>query len=72
MNLTLRKFSDTLEKFGVVIIDPQGEKFNPDRHNAVSMADTGEFEPGVVMSVLQKGYELNGRLVRPAMVVVSK
>jgi molecular chaperone GrpE len=71
MNLTLKKFTDSLEKFGVVIVDPLGESFNPERHEAVSMADTDEFESGVVMLVLQKGYELNGRLVRPARVVVA-
>ncbi len=72
MNLTLKKFTDTLEKFGVEVIDPQGEKFNPDRHDAVSMAESDEYESGNIMSVLQKGYELNGRLIRPAMVVVVK
>ena len=72
MHLTLKKFTDTLEKFGVVVVDPKGQKFNPDRHDAVSMADSEEYDSGIVMSVLQKGYELNGRLVRPAMVVVSK
>jgi molecular chaperone GrpE len=72
MNLTLKKFTDTFEKFGVQVVDPQGEKFNPDLHDAVSMAETDEVESGNVMSVLQKGYELNGRLIRPAMVVVAK
>jgi molecular chaperone GrpE len=72
MNLTLKKLLDVLEKFGVAVVDPAGEKFNPDKHDAVSMAETDEHESGTVMSVLQKGYELNGRLVRPAMVVVSK
>jgi molecular chaperone GrpE len=72
MNLTLKMFTTTLEKHGVVVLEPQGEKFTPDKHNAVSMAESSEFESGLVMSVLQKGYELNGRIVRPAMVVVSK
>lgn len=72
MNLTLKKLMDVLEKFGVMALDPLGDKFNPDQHDAVSMADSEEHEPGTVMSVLQKGYELNGRLVRPAMVVVTK
>ncbi|NNE38007.1 MAG: nucleotide exchange factor GrpE [Gammaproteobacteria bacterium] len=72
MNLTLKKFTDIMEKFGIEVIDPQGEKFNPDRHNAVSMAESDEYESGNIMSVLQKGYELNGRLIRPAMVVVVK
>jgi len=72
MNLTLKKFTDTLEKFGVVVVDPQGEKFNPEQHNAVSMADTAGVKSGIIITVLQKGYELNGRLIRPAMVVVAK
>ena len=72
MNLTLKKLLDVLEKSGVTVVDPLGDKFNPDQHDAVSMADSEEHEPGTVMSVLQKGYELNGRLVRPAMVVVTK
>ena len=72
MDLTLKKFISAMEKFGVEVINPQGEKFNPDKHDAVSMSATDEFESGVVISVLQKGYELNSRLIRPAMVVVSE
>lgn len=71
MQLTLKKFADSLEKAGVVAVDPQGEKFNPERHSAVSMVAVEGTDPGTVINVLQKGYELNGRLVRPAMVVVS-
>lgn len=71
MQLTLKKFADSLEKAGVITVDPQGEKFNPDRHSAVSMVAAEGTEAGTVINVLQKGYELNGRLVRPAMVVVS-
>jgi molecular chaperone GrpE len=72
MNLTLKKFGDSLEKAGVLAINPTGEKFNPDRHSAISMTEVAGTEAGTVITVLQKGYELNGRLVRPAMVVVSK
>ncbi|MGK0298289.1 MAG: molecular chaperone GrpE [Gammaproteobacteria bacterium] len=72
MDLTLKMLTDTLEKFGVSVVNPQGEKFSPDKHEAISMAESEEFDAGVVMSVFQKGYELNGRLVRPAMVIVSK
>jgi len=72
MELTLKKFGDSLEKFGAVVVDPDGEKFNPEKHDAVSMTEAEGVEPGTVISVLQKGYELNGRLVRPAMVVVAK
>lgn len=72
MNLTLKKFGDSLEKAGVLAINPTGEKFNPDRHSAISMTEVAGTEAGTVITVLQKGYELNGRLVRPAMVIVSK
>ena len=72
MNLTLKMFAAAMEKFGVKTIDPQGEKFNPEQHEAVSMTEMEGFESGTVITVMQKGYELNGRLVRPAMVVVAK
>jgi molecular chaperone GrpE len=72
LELTLRMLSAAFEKFGVKAIDPQGEKFNPDRHEAVTLQLVEGVEPGMVTSVMQKGYELNGRLVRPAMVIVSK
>ena len=72
MDLTLKKFRDTLGKFGVTEIDPAGEKFDPERHEAVSMQDGTGAQAGTVLTVMQKGYELNGRLVRPAMVVVAK
>ncbi len=71
MHLTLKKLGDSLEKVGVVAISPAGEKFNPEKHSAVSMTRAEGAESGKVITVLQKGYELNGRLVRPAMVVVS-
>ena len=72
MDLTLKKFLDTLEKFGVSAIAPQGDRFNPEKHEAVSMQDAEGMESGTVVTVMQKGYELNGRLVRPAMVIVAK
>lgn len=72
MDLTLKMFHDTLEKTGVSIIHPQGEKFDPEKHEAVSMQEIEGTQSGTVMTVMQKGYELNGRLVRPAMVVVAK
>jgi len=71
MHLTLKKLGDSLEKAGVVALSPAGEKFNPEKHSAVSMTKAEGTESGKVITVLQKGYELNGRLVRPAMVVVS-
>ncbi|HEY7798030.1 MAG TPA: nucleotide exchange factor GrpE [Hyphomonadaceae bacterium] len=72
MDLTLKMFLDSLARFGVTPIDPAGEKFNPDRHQAVSVEEAEGREAGTIVSVVQKGYELNGRLVRPAMVVVAK
>ena len=72
MNLTLKMFNGAMEKFGVKEIDPQGEKFTPEQHEAISMQEIEGTESGTVVSVMQKGYELNGRLVRPAMVVVAK
>ena len=72
MNLTFKLFASTLEKFGVKVIDPKGEKFNPELHEAVSMQEAENTEAGTVITVMQKGYELNGRLIRPAMVVVTK
>lgn len=70
--LTLKMFSDCVEKFGIQSIDPKGEKFDPEFHQAMSIQETNEHKPDTVMAVMQKGYLLNGRLVRPAMVVVSK
>jgi molecular chaperone GrpE len=72
MELTLKMFNSVMEKFGVKTIEPQGEKFNPEQHEAVSMQEIEGAESGTVVTVMQKGYELNGRLVRPAMVLVAK
>ncbi len=64
-------FQDVLEKAGVTPLDPDGEKFNPELHQAMSMQPAPDVEPNTVLTVYQKGYLLNDRLVRPAMVVVS-
>lgn len=72
IDLTLKKFLATLEKFGVIAVDPQGDKFNPEKHEAVTVQVMEGAESGTVISVMQKGYELNNRLVRPAMVIVAK
>lgn len=73
MDLTMKMFCSSLEKSGVRPVDPQkGDKFNPDQHEAVTMQDVGDAESGTVVTTLQKGYELNGRLIRPAMVIVAK
>ena len=68
---TLKLLSTTLERFGIAELDPLGEPFDPEQHEAISMQPSTEMEPGSVMTVVQKGYSLNGRLLRPAMVVVA-
>ncbi|QUJ68082.1 nucleotide exchange factor GrpE [Photobacterium sp. GJ3] len=72
VELTLKTMTDTVEKFGLKAINPLGEVFNPEFHQAMSMQESAEHAPNTVMMVLQKGYELNGRVVRPAMVMVAK
>ena len=72
MALTLKMLSQATEKFGVTELAPEGEAFDPDYHQAISMQETEGVEPGTVLTVVQKGYLLNDRLVRPAMVVVAK
>ncbi|GGD63960.1 nucleotide exchange factor GrpE [Lacimicrobium alkaliphilum] len=72
VELTHKSFISTIEKFGMQVIDPQGESFNPDLHQAMSMQESDEVEPNSVIAVMQKGYQLNGRLLRPAMVMVSR
>jgi molecular chaperone GrpE len=70
--LTLKLLSDVMNKFGVEQIDPDGEPFNPEEHQAMSMQPRDDVAPNTVVAVVQKGYKLNGRLVRPAMVMVSQ
>ena len=72
VSMTLRMQLDVLGKFGVEQIDPHGEPFDPQYHEAMTQVANPELDPNTVMDVMQKGYTLNGRLVRPAMVVVSK
>ena len=72
VDMTLQGFLSTLAKFNVEAIDPQGETFNPEFHQAMAMQENEEFAPNTVMAVMQKGYSLHGRLLRPAMVMVSK
>lgn len=71
VELTLKSLQDTLKKYHVEAIDPEGEPFDPQLHQAMSMVPNPDVEPNTVLTVFQKGYNLNGRLVRPAMVVVS-
>jgi molecular chaperone GrpE len=70
--LTHKSFIDALARHQVVAVDPQGEPFDPQFHQAVSAVPNPEVEPNTVINVFQKGYTLHGRLVRPAMVVVAK
>lgn len=70
--LSLKLFVDTLGKSGIVRVDPLGEPFDPKVHQAVSMVESHTAEPGSVVQVLQPGFTLHGRVVRPAMVMVAK
>jgi len=72
VEMTLSLMLKALEKFQVVQINPQGEPFDPQMHQAMSMVENPNVEPNTVIAVMQKGYSLHGRLVRPAMVMVSK
>ena len=70
--LTLKMLLSTIERFGIQAVHPEGEPFNPEYHQAMSMLESPEHAANTVMNVMQKGYTLNERLIRPAMVVVSK
>ena len=67
---TLKQLSMVLERFGITEIDPEGEPFDPELHEAMTMQPSEGAEPGSVLTVIQKGYVLNGRLLRPARVIV--
>lgn len=71
-DLTLKLLGDVMARFGVEQIDPQGQPFNPDLHQAMTLQPRDDVPPNTVVSVIQKGYTLNGRLVRPALVMVSQ
>ncbi|MFD0950867.1 nucleotide exchange factor GrpE [Paraperlucidibaca wandonensis] len=71
VTLTHKLFVDTMKRFGVEAVDPLGEPFNPELHQAVSTQPSTTAEPNSVTAVFQKGYTLSGRLLRPAMVVVA-
>lgn len=70
--LTLKMMLDVLASHNVVVVDPVGEPFDPNHHEAMTMIENPDAEPNSVLDVMQKGYLLNGRLVRPARVVVTK
>jgi len=70
--LTIKQFEAVFAKFNIEAIDPVGQPFNPEQHQAMTMQPSADVEPNTVINVFQKGYILNGRLIRPAMVVVSQ
>ncbi len=72
MELTMKQFKSVFEKFNIEAIDPKGETFDPELHQAMSMQPCENQEDNTVSAVMQKGYTLNGRLIRPAMVMVCK
>ena len=72
VELTLKSLLDALQKYKIEPVDPEGEPFDPQFHQAMSMVPNPDVEPNTVIAVMQKGYTLNGRLMRPAMVMVSK
>jgi molecular chaperone GrpE len=69
---TLRQLYKAFEKAGIKVIDPVSQRFDPEWHEAIVVQESAEFAPDTVMAVVQKGYSLNGRLLRPARVIVSK
>ena len=72
LELTYRQLLKVAGDNGLVVVDPSGQPFNPDHHQAISQADPGDAAPGTVLQVFQKGYLLNERLLRPALVVVAR
>ena len=72
LELTYRQLLKVAGDNGLSVVDPTGASFNPEHHQAISQVDAGDAAPGSVVQVFQKGYLLNGRLLRPAMVVVAR
>lgn len=72
LELTLKVLDGVFQKFGLALVDPQGEKFDPERHQAISMVESDQVPANHVVNVVQKGYMLRDRLLRPAMVVVAR
>ena len=68
---TMKQLTTTLERHGVIEVDPAGEPFDPEQHEAMTVQPSASAEPGSVLTVVQKGYLLNGRLLRPARVIVA-
>ena len=72
MQATLRLIDKAFERAGLTVIDPQGQPFNPERHEAMATQESTEHAPGTVTAVVQKGYLLNGRVLRPARVLIAR
>ena len=72
VDLTLKSFTDCFSKFDIESVDPLGEPFDPQLHQAMTIQEAPDAEPNTVTSVMQKGYTLHGRVIRPAMVMVAK
>jgi len=70
--LTLKAFHQAFEKFGIEAVDPTGERFDPERHQAMTTQESRDHPPNTVLLTMQKGYLLHGRVLRPAMVIVSR
>ncbi len=70
--LTLKMLEQVLERYEIKLVDPAGEKFDPERHEAMAMQPSREHAPNTVIQVVQKGYALHDRLLRPAMVIVAR
>lgn len=71
LEMTVKMFQDVMQRFSVEAVDPIGQKFNPQEHEAMTMQPSAEHEPNTVIFTVQKGYKLHGRVVRPARVVIS-
>jgi len=72
LELTLKSFLDTVKKFGIDVVVTEGGQLNPEFHQAITMIESPEHTSGQIVNTIQKGYTLNGRLMRPAMVIVAK
>ena len=72
VELTMRELARVIDSHGLKVVDPVGQPFDPERHQAMSMVPSAEHAPGTVVAVMQKGYVLNDRLLRPALVAVAK
>jgi len=72
LDLTLKLMDTIFQKFGLITVDPKGERFDPEKHQAISMVESDEIAPNHVVNVVQKGYMLHDRVLRPAMVIVAR